>query len=128
MPSSVCPILFRGIVKDGSVREYRAVSPFELGGSAPFVRRLFWEWQEAKVTGILDKFHVEHGTHGARVMARSHSLTNDCTADGEIDSAIQMLKDDLDACAKEMKRLVAINQRGSVFEGWPSVKDPIVHT
>lgn len=80
------------------------------------------------MTGILDKFHVEHGIHGAKVMARSHLLTNDCTADGEIDSAIQMLKDDLDACAKEMKRLVAINQRGSVFEGWPSVKDPIVHT
>jgi len=30
-----------------------------------------------------------------------------------------MLKDDLDACAKEMKRLRAANLRGALFEGWP---------
>jgi hypothetical protein len=30
-----------------------------------------------------------------------------------------MLKDDLDACAREMKRLVRLN-RASVFEGWPT--------
>ena len=72
------------------------------------------------MTGILDKFYVEHGIRGARVMARSHQLTNDCTADGEIDIAIQMLKDDLDACAKEMKRLIDVNSRGSVFAGWPT--------
>lgn len=78
------------------------------------------------MTGILDKFHVEHGIHGARVMARLNQLTGDCVADGEIDAAIQMLKDDLDACAREMKRLVALDRRGSLFEGWPSVKDEIV--
>jgi hypothetical protein len=71
------------------------------------------------MTGILDKFHVEHGIHGARVMTRSHQLTNDCIAEGEIDTAIQMLKDDLDACAKEMKRLVKVNH-GALFEGWPT--------
>ena len=78
------------------------------------------------MTGILDKFHVEHGLYGARVMARSHQLTSDCTEDDEIDSAIQMLKDDLDACAKEMKRLVELNRRGSLFEGWPSAKDDVL--
>ena len=72
------------------------------------------------MTGILNKFHVEHGVHGAKVMARSHQLTNDCTADSEIDTAIQMLKDDLDACAREMKRLIEVNSRGSVFAGWPT--------
>ena len=72
------------------------------------------------MTGILNKFYVEHGIHGARVMARSHQLTGDCIADGEIDTVIEMLKDDLDACAKEMKRLVAMNLRGSMFEGWPT--------
>lgn len=72
------------------------------------------------MTGILNKFHVEHGVHGAKVMARSHQLTNDCTADDEIDTAIQMLKDDLDACAREMKRLIEVNSRGSVFAGWPT--------
>ena len=78
------------------------------------------------MTGILDKFHVEHDIHGARVMARSHQLTGDCIADGEIDTAIQMLKDDLDACAKEMNRLVEVNRRGSLFEGWPSANDDIL--
>jgi hypothetical protein len=37
-----------------------------------------------------------------------------------------MLKDDLDACAKEMKRLIKLNQRGSLFEGWPSANDDVV--
>lgn len=71
------------------------------------------------MTGITDKFHVEHNVHGARVMARSLQLTTDCTEDSEIDTAVRMLKDDLDACAKEMKRLVKVNRSGAMFEGWP---------
>ena len=66
------------------------------------------------MTGILDKFYVEHGVQGARVLARSHQLTADCNDDDEVDTAIQMLKDDLDACAKEMKRLLEVNRRGSL--------------
>ena len=77
------------------------------------------------MTGILDKFHVEHNIHGARVLARSLILTGECAEDAEIDIAIGMLKDDLDACAKEMKRLNALDRRGSLFEGWPSAKDDI---
>lgn len=80
------------------------------------------------MTGILNKFHVEHGAHGARVVAHSHQLTSYCDEDGEIDGAIQMLKDDLDACAKEMKRLNEVNRRGSLFEGWPSAKDDILES
>ena len=72
------------------------------------------------MTGILNKFHVEHGIHGARVMARTQQLTGHCTEDAEIDTAIQMLKDDLDACGREMKRLIEVNARGSVFAGWPT--------
>ena len=72
------------------------------------------------MTGILNKFHVEHGVHGARVMARAHQLTSNCTEVAEIDAAIQMLKDDLDACAREMKRLIEVNARGAVFAGWPN--------
>jgi len=75
---------------------------------------------EAHMTGILDKFHVEHGVHGTRVMARSLQLSGDCTDERQIDTVIEMLKDDLDACAREMKRLNAVNLRGSLFEGWPS--------
>jgi hypothetical protein len=74
---------------------------------------------ETRMTGILDKLHVEHGIHGARVMARSLELTSNCNSNEEIDTNIQMLKNDLDACAREMKRLVAVNLRGSLFEGWP---------
>ena len=72
------------------------------------------------MTGIVDKFHVEHGIHGARVMARSLELTGYCLEDEEIDAAIEMLKGDLEACAKEMKALNALNHRGEPFEGWPT--------
>ena len=72
------------------------------------------------MTGILDKLHVEHGVHGARVMARSLELTSYCIEDPEIDTAIKRLKRDLDACGKEMKRLNAVNLRGAMFEGWPT--------
>ena len=72
------------------------------------------------MTGILGKFYVEHNVHGARVLARSLQLSNDCVEDDDIDSVIQMLKDDLDACAKEMKRLVKVNRSGRLFEGWPT--------
>jgi hypothetical protein len=77
------------------------------------------------MTGILDKLHVEHGLSGARVMARSHQLSGYCTSDDEIDVAIAMLKDDLDACAREMKRLLKVN-RGSLFEGWPTANDDLL--
>ncbi|HEU5481743.1 MAG TPA: hypothetical protein VFU80_01455 [Sphingomicrobium sp.] len=78
------------------------------------------------MTGILDKFYVEHGVHGARVMAHSQQLTAYCDSDDEIDSAIQMLKDDLDSCAREVKRRLEVNRRGSLFEGWPSAGDDAV--
>lgn len=78
------------------------------------------------MTGILDKFHVENGIQGARVLTRSVQLTGYCTADDEVDSAIQMLKDDLDSCAREMKRFLEVNRRGALFEGWPSPRDDIV--
>ena len=70
------------------------------------------------MTGILDKFHVEHGAYGSRVLARSGLLTGFCGDAHEIDEAIAMLKDDLDACAREMKRLNEVNSRGTMFEGW----------
>jgi hypothetical protein len=71
-----------------------------------------------RMTGILDKVHVEHGARGVRVLARSRQLTGYCTNAGDVDEAIAMLKDDLDACAREMKRLIEVNGRGAMFEGW----------
>jgi len=73
------------------------------------------------MTGILEKFHVEHGVHGARVLARSNQLSGYCLDERDVDGAIQLLKDDLDACGREMKRLIEMNSRGALFEGW--VKD-----
>ena len=75
------------------------------------------------MTGILDKFHVEHGQHGARVVARSLDLTGYVAEDKDVDAAIAMLKDDLDACGREMKRLIELNHRGALFEGWPREVD-----
>ena len=80
------------------------------------------------MTGILDKFYVEHGIHGVRVLARSQQLTSDYTNEDAIDAAIQMLKDDLDACAKEMKRYAQLDRRGALFEGWPSANDDVIDT
>jgi hypothetical protein len=82
--------------------------------------------RESDMAGILDKFQVERGANGVKVIARSRQLTGDCTTDSEIDDAVEMLKDDLDACAREMKRLVAIDQRGAMFQGWPSAKDDLL--
>jgi len=77
------------------------------------------------MTGILNKFHVEHSAYGARVLARSNQLSGDCVKEADVDTAIQMLKDDLDACGREMKRLLEVNRRGALFEGWPSSKDAL---
>jgi len=71
------------------------------------------------MSGIMNKFHVEHGVHGARVLARSLELTGYFTDEKAIDAAIAVLKDDLDACGREMKRLLELNHRGALFEGWP---------
>lgn len=70
------------------------------------------------MTGILGKFHIEHGIHGARILARTQQLTTHCSDERQIDGAIQLLKDDLDACAREMKRVLELNSRGALFEGW----------
>ena len=78
------------------------------------------------MTGILDKFYVEHGIQGARVMTRSLQLTAACSSDVEIDANIELLIDDLEACAREMKRLVKINRSQSMFEGWPSANDDVL--
>ena len=78
------------------------------------------------MTGILDKFYVEHGIQGARVMTRSLQLSAGCRTDEEIDASIEQLIDDLEACAREMKRLIKINRTASLFEGWPSANDDVL--
>jgi hypothetical protein len=77
------------------------------------------------MTGILNEFYVEHDIHGLRMMARSHELVAGCATDDEIDARIHMLKDDLDACARELKRFAAMDRRGAMFEGWPTAADVV---
>lgn len=78
------------------------------------------------MTGILDKFYVEHGAQGARLMARTLQLSAGCLSDAEIEASVTMLKDDLDSCEREMKGLVRLNRTGSLFEGWPAAKDQVL--
>lgn len=73
---------------------------------------------EKAMSGILDKFYVEHGAHGSRVLARSLQLTSYLSDDDNIDTMIDLLKEDLDACAREIKRVARINARSALFEGW----------
>ena len=75
------------------------------------------------MSGILDKFQVEHGIHGTRVVARARELTGYCMSDSDIDAVVDALKDDLTACAREMKRLLDVNNRGALFQGWPTGRD-----
>lgn len=70
------------------------------------------------MTGILDKFHVEHSSQGTRILARSQQLTSILDDEENVDAMVAMLKDDLDACGREMKRLIKANSRGALFEGW----------
>jgi hypothetical protein len=81
---------------------------------------------EANMTGILDKFYVDHSAQGAKVMTRTLQLTAGCASDAEVEASIQMLKDDLEACEREMKRLLTVNRSGSLFEGWPSPADDVL--
>jgi hypothetical protein len=69
------------------------------------------------MTGKLGKFYVEYGIHGGRVMTTSHSLTAGCLHNDEIDSAIQLLKDDLDACAREMKKQAIRKRDAFLLDG-----------
>jgi len=61
------------------------------------------------------KFDYDLTIHGARVLATSDALTAGCLAEGEIDTAIQMLKDDLDAVAKRMKLAVKTHRQSLLF-------------
>ncbi len=53
-------------------------------------------------------FDFQIDIHGARVVAARapDRLCAGCKSDGEIDANIQLLKDDLDAVAKRMRRAI----------------------
>ena len=61
------------------------------------------------MTGILNKFYVEHGIQGGKVMARSHQLTASCLAEDEIDTNVATIEG-------ASGRIVRIGQFQSVAE------------
>ena len=67
---------------------FRRVDAILTAGAALSVRCPRNGWS-TDMTGILDKFHVEHGGHGAKVLARTNQMTRDCLTDEDIDDAIQ---------------------------------------
>jgi hypothetical protein len=56
--------------------------------------------------GTIKVFDFEINQHGARVVAVKDPLTAGCLSDGEIDTNIRLLKEDLDAVAARMKLAV----------------------
>lgn len=69
----------------------------------------------------VEKFDYEMDIHGARVVALTTDLTAGCASEMEIETSIQMLKDDLDAVAELMKKAVQ-EQRGKSLLGIASHK------
>lgn len=72
--------------------------------------------QETAVSGTVRVFDYEIDIHGARVVAVRESLTAGCLSDGEIETNIKLLKDDLDAVAIRMKRAVRERAKKPAFE------------
>jgi hypothetical protein len=54
-------------------------------------------------------FDFEIDIHGARVVVCREPICPPCSSNGEIDTNIQLLKEDLEAVAERMKK--AINKR-----------------
>jgi hypothetical protein len=58
------------------------------------------------MANTIDVFGFKIDVYGAKVMVDDTPLMSGAFSDGEIDANIQLLKDDLDAIAWEMKRAV----------------------
>ncbi|MCV0423865.1 MAG: hypothetical protein K5905_00175 [Roseibium sp.] len=57
----------------------------------------------------------DSGIHGIAIAPMKDRLSVNCTSDGEIDAAIQNLKDDADRIAKVMKRELRKRKKQPLF-------------
>jgi hypothetical protein len=66
--------------------------------------------------GRLHAFSFEIDIHGARAIAQRTPLFAGCRSDGEIDTNIQLLKDDLNVVAEQMKAAIRKQDTKSDFD------------
>ena len=77
---------------------------------------LSWtERQQDSETMAIHVFGFECATSGATVIVERTPLTPRCVSDSEIDYNIQLLKDNLDVVATEMKRAIREQAKKSDF-------------
>lgn len=62
-------------------------------------------------------FNFEIDAQGARVIVNRTPLMGGCLSDSEVDANIQILKEDLDAVARQMKKAIREQQSQSPFGG-----------
>ena len=67
------------------------------------------------MTKTVSVFDFAMDIHGARVVVRTEPLCAGCLSDGEIDTNIRLLKDDLDTVAKRMKAAVRKQAKAPLF-------------
>ena len=72
----------------------------------PLSRAMLGVKQGKAMTNTIGKFDYKIDIHGARVVVAKEPLCSGCLSDSEIDTNIQLLKDDLDAVATRMKAAV----------------------
>ena len=60
-------------------------------------------------------FDFQVNMHGARVVSKGNPLCPRCLTDGEIDANIKLLKEDLDAVARRMKKAAARQRKKPFF-------------
>lgn len=61
-------------------------------------------------------FDFTTDANGARVTTARDPLTGGCLSDREVDAAVRLLKEDLDAVAKRMKAPIRQQQQRPIFE------------
>ena len=60
------------------------------------------------------KFEIKYCIHGGSIFAKANRLTDNCLADGEIDSAVDALIAELEKCRRKMKQS-AIKEKDAIF-------------
>lgn len=67
------------------------------------------------MTKTVKVFDFDIDFHGARVVVVRTPLTASCLSDGDVEHAIQLLKDDLDTVAERMKQAIRAQLRKADF-------------
>lgn len=63
------------------------------------------------MAGTVHVFGFEYDFNGAYVVVRREPICNACLSDSEVDAQMRLLKEDLDAVAKQMKKAIRDNAK-----------------